>query len=57
MALAGFTDVFVGFESLANGNVVAAHKKTPRTEDYARRVDILHQDEATTRGDNRHTAR
>ena len=42
MALAGCTGVFVGFESLANGNLAAAHKKTPRTEDYARRVRILH---------------
>ncbi|MBI3550144.1 MAG: B12-binding domain-containing radical SAM protein [Elusimicrobia bacterium] len=42
MALAGCTGVFVGFESLADGNLEAAHKKTPRTEDYARRVRILH---------------
>lgn len=42
MALAGCTGVFVGFESLANGNLAAANKKTPRTEDYARRVRILH---------------
>jgi radical SAM superfamily enzyme YgiQ (UPF0313 family) len=43
MALAGCTGVFIGFESLADGNLAAARKKTPRTEDYARRVDILHQ--------------
>jgi radical SAM superfamily enzyme YgiQ (UPF0313 family) len=43
MALAGCTGVFVGFESLANDNLTAAQKKTPRPEDYARRVDILHQ--------------
>jgi radical SAM superfamily enzyme YgiQ (UPF0313 family) len=43
MALAGCTGVFIGFESLANGNLAAAHKKTPRTEDYARRVEILHR--------------
>ena len=42
MALAGCTGVFVGFESLANENIVDAHKKSPRTEDYARRVRILH---------------
>jgi radical SAM superfamily enzyme YgiQ (UPF0313 family) len=42
MALAGCTGVFIGFESLADGNLAAARKKTPRTEDYARRVDILH---------------
>jgi radical SAM superfamily enzyme YgiQ (UPF0313 family) len=42
MALAGCTGVFVGFESLENGNIEAAGKKSPRTEDYARRVRILH---------------
>lgn len=42
MALAGCTGVFVGFESLANENLVAAKKKSPRTEDYARRVRLLH---------------
>jgi radical SAM superfamily enzyme YgiQ (UPF0313 family) len=43
MALAGCTGVFIGFESLEDANLAAARKKTPRTEDYARRVDILHQ--------------
>ena len=43
MALAGCTGVFIGFESLDDGNLAAAHKRTPRTADYARRVDILHQ--------------
>jgi radical SAM superfamily enzyme YgiQ (UPF0313 family) len=42
MALAGCTGVFVGFESLADENLAEAHKKTPRTSDYARRVAILH---------------
>jgi radical SAM superfamily enzyme YgiQ (UPF0313 family) len=42
MALAGCTGVFVGFESLSNANIVAAHKRSPRTEDYARRVKLLH---------------
>jgi radical SAM superfamily enzyme YgiQ (UPF0313 family) len=42
MALAGCTGVFVGFESLADENLADAHKKTPRTSDYARRVKILH---------------
>jgi radical SAM superfamily enzyme YgiQ (UPF0313 family) len=42
MALAGCTGVFVGFESLQNDNIVAAKKKSPTTEDYARRVAILH---------------
>lgn len=42
MALAGCTGVFVGFESLTGANLDAAHKKTPRPEDYARRVALLH---------------
>ena len=42
MALAGCTGVFVGFESLADANLADARKKTPRTDDYARRVAILH---------------
>jgi radical SAM superfamily enzyme YgiQ (UPF0313 family) len=43
MALAGCTGVFVGFESLQNDNIVAAHKKSPRTEDYGRRVGLFHE--------------
>jgi radical SAM superfamily enzyme YgiQ (UPF0313 family) len=43
MALAGCTGVFVGFESLHNDNIVDSHKKSPRTDDYARRVEILHR--------------
>ncbi len=42
MALAGCTGVFVGFESLENDNIVASRKKSPRTEDYGRRVRLLH---------------
>jgi radical SAM superfamily enzyme YgiQ (UPF0313 family) len=42
MALAGCTGVFIGFESLADENLVQARKRTPRTEEYARRVRILH---------------
>jgi radical SAM superfamily enzyme YgiQ (UPF0313 family) len=42
MALAGCTGVFIGFESLHNDNIVASNKKSPRTEDYARRVAVLH---------------
>lgn len=42
MALAGCTGVFVGFESLTDQNLADARKKTPRTDDYARRVRILH---------------
>ena len=43
MALAGCTGVFVGFESLQNDNIVAANKKSPRTDDYAERVEIFHR--------------
>ncbi len=42
MALAGCTGVFIGFESLSDDNLTAAHKKTPKTSDYARRVRMLH---------------
>ncbi|MBV9622294.1 MAG: B12-binding domain-containing radical SAM protein, partial [Gammaproteobacteria bacterium] len=42
MALAGCTGVFVGFESLAGENLVAARKRTPAPTDYARRVALLH---------------
>ena len=42
MALAGCTGVFVGFESLVGENLDDARKKTPRPEDYARRVRLLH---------------
>ena len=42
MALAGCTGVFIGFESLSDQNLTDAHKKTPRTSDYARRIRILH---------------
>jgi radical SAM superfamily enzyme YgiQ (UPF0313 family) len=43
MALAGCTGVFVGFESLTDENLADAHKKTPKTGDYARRVRMLHE--------------
>jgi radical SAM superfamily enzyme YgiQ (UPF0313 family) len=42
MALAGCTGVFVGLESLTDENLAEAHKKTPKTADYARRVRMLH---------------
>ncbi|HZV02929.1 MAG TPA: radical SAM protein [Planctomycetota bacterium] len=42
MALAGCTGVFVGLETLNDRNLEEARKKTPRSEDYARRVRILH---------------
>ncbi len=41
MALAGCTGVFIGFETLRNENLIAARKRTPKAEDYARRVQIL----------------
>jgi radical SAM superfamily enzyme YgiQ (UPF0313 family) len=43
MALAGCTGVFIGFESLQDDNLAAARKRSPRADDYARRVDLLHQ--------------
>jgi radical SAM superfamily enzyme YgiQ (UPF0313 family) len=42
MALAGCTGVFIGFESLSDENLRDARKKTPRPDDYARRVRLLH---------------
>ena len=42
MALAGCTGVFVGLESLVEQNLADAGKKTPRPEEYARRVAIFH---------------
>jgi len=42
MALAGCTGVFIGFESLCDGNLASARKRTPRARDYARRVRIFH---------------
>jgi radical SAM superfamily enzyme YgiQ (UPF0313 family) len=43
MALAGCTGVFIGFESLTDENLADARKKTPRAEDYARRVRLLQE--------------
>jgi radical SAM superfamily enzyme YgiQ (UPF0313 family) len=43
MALAGCTGVFVGFESLSDANLAAAGKRSPRTDDYARRVELFHR--------------
>jgi radical SAM superfamily enzyme YgiQ (UPF0313 family) len=42
MALAGCTGVFIGFESLHPDNIANSGKKSPRPDDYARRVAILH---------------
>ena len=43
MALAGCTGVFVGFETLTDENLRAAGKRSPRADDYARRVELLHR--------------
>jgi radical SAM superfamily enzyme YgiQ (UPF0313 family) len=50
MALSGCTAVFVGFESLTAENLADARKKTPRPEDYARRVRILHDNGIAVNG-------
>jgi len=42
MALAGCTGVFIGFESLSDSNLASARKRSPRIDDCARRVRILH---------------
>ncbi|MEZ4337551.1 MAG: radical SAM protein [Sandaracinaceae bacterium] len=42
MAKSGCTGVFIGFESLSDDNLRDARKKTPRPDDYARRVRRLH---------------
>jgi len=42
MALAGCTGVFVGFESLQAENITDQRKKSPRPEEYARRVALFH---------------
>jgi radical SAM superfamily enzyme YgiQ (UPF0313 family) len=42
MSLAGCAGVFVGFETLNDENLVSARKRSPRAEDYGRRVRILH---------------
>ncbi|MGE4158410.1 MAG: radical SAM protein [Planctomycetota bacterium] len=43
MARAGCMGVFIGFETLNDANLEEARKKTPRVEDYARRVRIFHE--------------
>jgi radical SAM superfamily enzyme YgiQ (UPF0313 family) len=42
MALAGCNGVFIGFESLRDENLARARKRTPRAEEYGRRVGLLH---------------
>ncbi len=43
MALAGCTGVFIGFESLTDENLKFAGKRSPRAEDYARRIELFHR--------------
>jgi radical SAM superfamily enzyme YgiQ (UPF0313 family) len=43
MAGSGCAGVFVGFETLNDENLVRARKRTPRAEDYGRRVRIFHE--------------
>jgi radical SAM superfamily enzyme YgiQ (UPF0313 family) len=41
MALAGCNGVFIGFETLRDSNLAQARKRTPKAEDYARRVRLF----------------
>jgi radical SAM superfamily enzyme YgiQ (UPF0313 family) len=41
MSLAGCAGVFIGFETLNDDNLASANKRSPRAEDYARRVRIF----------------
>jgi|GEM_PF-32259 len=41
MALAGCTGVFIGFESLYEKNLKENNKRSPRPEEYARRVQVF----------------
>jgi radical SAM superfamily enzyme YgiQ (UPF0313 family) len=50
MALAGCTGVFIGFESLTDANLAEARKKTPRADDYSRRVGLLHANRIQVNG-------
>lgn len=43
MALGGCTGVFIGFESLNDDNLSGAGKRSPKAQDYARRVAMLHR--------------
>jgi radical SAM superfamily enzyme YgiQ (UPF0313 family) len=43
MARAGCTGVFIGLESLSDQNIVDSGKRSPRAEEYARRVEIFHR--------------
>ncbi|MFH1808856.1 MAG: radical SAM protein [Pseudomonadota bacterium] len=41
MAMSGCTGVFIGFESLDDDNLARAGKKSPRADDYARRIALF----------------
>lgn len=41
MALAGCTGVFIGFESLSDENLRSSGKRSPRADDFARRVALF----------------
>lgn len=43
MAISGCNGVFIGFESLTDSNLEHARKRTPKSEDYSRRIRILHE--------------
>jgi radical SAM superfamily enzyme YgiQ (UPF0313 family) len=43
LALSGCTGVFIGLETLTDENLRAAGKRSPKAEDYARRVELLHR--------------
>ena len=43
MALAGCTGVFIGFETLSDSTLKNVGKKSPKAEDYARRVELFHR--------------
>jgi radical SAM superfamily enzyme YgiQ (UPF0313 family) len=43
MARSGCTGVFIGFETLNDENLANARKRTPRVEDFGRRVRVLHE--------------
>ena len=42
MSLAGCGGVFIGFETLSDENLASARKRSPRAEDYERRVRVFH---------------
>ncbi len=43
MALAGCAGVFIGVETLNDENLSQARKRTPKAEDYGRRVRVFHE--------------